>query len=114
MTTPITRDELRARIDVGDRVVLVEALPRGYYESGHLPGALNMPHDEVDRLAPTLIPDRDAEVVVYCASPTCRNSTIAANRLTALGYRHVREYAEGKSDWQEAGLPLEQDVAAPA
>jgi rhodanese-related sulfurtransferase len=45
--------------------------------------------------------------VTYCASLTCRNSEIAANKLIALGYTNVRDYAEGKADWIEAGLPVE-------
>ena len=50
--------------------------------------------------------------MTYCASLTCRNSEIAANKLIALGYTNVREYAEGKADWIEAGLPVEASAGA--
>ncbi len=59
MPRVITLDELRARLDGGDPVTLVEALPPMYYEAEHLPGAINIPHDEVDELAPALLPDKD-------------------------------------------------------
>lgn len=107
MTTPITRDELKRKLDRGDDLVIVEALPPMYYEDAHLPGALNLPHDQVDDLAPVVVPNKDREIVVYCSNTACQNSSIAANRLTALGYRNVRKYADGKQDWIDAGLPTE-------
>jgi rhodanese-related sulfurtransferase len=107
MAPKITLDQLRERIDANPDLVLVEALPEQYYRHSHLPGAINIPHDAVDELAPSLLPDNDAEIVVYCASGPCRNSGIAANRLLALGYTRVADYHEGKAEWVEAGLPVE-------
>jgi rhodanese-related sulfurtransferase len=114
MVARISRDELELKLDRADPFVLLEALPPTYYEDAHLPGALNMPHDQVDALASHLIPDRSTEVVVYCANAPCPNSEIAARRLIALGYTNVREYAEGKEDWVNAGLPVELGAATPA
>ncbi len=111
MTTPITRDELKRKLDRGDDLVIVEALPPLYYQDSHLPGALNLPHDQVDALASELLPDKNREIAVYCSNPACQNSSIAANRLAALGYRNVRKYAEGKQDWIDAGLPVESGSA---
>ncbi len=108
MVQTISRDALKAAIDRREPLVLLEALPPMYYEDAHLPGALNLPHDQVDALAASLIPSQDALVVVYCANLPCPNSVIAAKRLAALGYTNVREYAEGKQDWIEAGLPVER------
>ena len=106
MSTPITREQLTEKLDRED-VVLVEALPPRYFDDLHLPRAINIPHDEVDRLAPTMLPDLNAHVVVYCSNAACQNSTIAARRLTELGYRNVFDYEAGKQDWVEAGLPTE-------
>ncbi len=107
MATKITREELKAKIDAGEDIVVFEALPQMYYEEAHLPGAINLPHDQVDELAPHLLPDKDREIVVYCSNLACQNSTIAARRLTQLGYARVRDYEAGKQDWIEAGLPVE-------
>jgi rhodanese-related sulfurtransferase len=68
--TTITRDELKVKIDRGEKFYLVETLPRATYEHAHLPGAINLPPDQVRELAPKLLPDKNAEIVVYCASPT--------------------------------------------
>ena len=114
MVARISRDELKLKLDRSDSFVLLEALPPAYFEDAHLPGALNMPHDQVDTLAAALIPDRSTEVVVYCANLPCPNSEIAARKLIALGYASVREYAEGKEDWVAAGLPVERGAATVA
>ena len=106
----ITRTELRDLIETGD-VTVVEALPAQYSEQGHLPGAINIPHTEVRELAPALLPEKDAAIVVYCANEPCPNSGIATHVLRKLGYTDVRDYAEGKADWVEAGLALEQAAA---
>jgi rhodanese-related sulfurtransferase len=109
MISEITRDELMTKLESKQPVVLLEALPERYYRHGHLPGARLLPHDRVSELAAGLIPDKGAEVVVYCASSTCRNSDQAAAELRSLGYDRVRVYAGGKADWQAAGLPLERN-----
>ncbi len=107
MVNRITRDQLKAKLDGGEKIYLVEALPEKYFLEKHLPGAIDLPHDRVAELAPELLSDRAAEIVVYCASTTCQNSTIAAEKLMALGYTNVRDYKEGKQDWVDAGLPTE-------
>jgi rhodanese-related sulfurtransferase len=66
----ISLEELKAKMDRKDGFTLVETLEPAAYESAHLPGALNVPPGRVRELAPRLLPDKDAEIVVYCASPT--------------------------------------------
>jgi rhodanese-related sulfurtransferase len=112
-TSTITRAELRDLIGA-NAVTVVEALPAEYYADAHLPGAINIPHTEVRDLAPELLPDKDAAIVVYCANLPCANSEIAAHVLTKLGYTNVRRYAEGKDDWREAGLALEHGASVTA
>ncbi|WP_026421918.1 rhodanese-like domain-containing protein [Actinokineospora inagensis] len=106
MARVISTDEVKQKIDAGSAVVL-EALPPSYYDEAHLPGALNLPLDEVDDRAGGLIPSKDAEVIVYCSNEACSNSGIAADRLIELGYTNVFKYAAGKQDWVGAGLPTE-------
>ncbi len=112
MATRITRDELKAKLDTAENLQIFEALPPMYYEDAHHPGAINIPHNRVDELAPILLPDKDREIVAYCSNLACQNSTIAATRLTQLGYTRVRDYEAGKQDWMEAGLPVERGAPA--
>ncbi|MBX9963404.1 MAG: rhodanese-like domain-containing protein [Burkholderiales bacterium] len=110
MNQTISREALAASLQSATPPVVLEALPEKYYAQKHLPGALHMPHDQVDALAAGLIPSKSAPVVVYCASTTCQNSHIAARRLTQLGYENVRVYTGGKQDWEAAGLPFNSAV----
>jgi len=107
MLQTITRNEIKMLLDQGAPMTIVEALPEKYFDHAHLPGAINIPHDQVSALAPKLLPNKKALIVVYCANTPCQNSAIAAGELAALGYSNVREYVEGKQDWVEAGLPVE-------
>lgn len=104
----IDRGELLACMDSGMTMRLIEALPERYYNEAHLPGAIRLNHDEVRERASELLPDRDALVVAYCASATCRNSHMAAGALAALGYTQIAVYPGGKQDWVDAGLPVER------
>jgi len=70
MTRTISRDELKQKIDRKDDFLLVETLPATAYHHNHLPGAINLPPDSVAKLALQLLPDKAAEIVVYCAKDT--------------------------------------------
>jgi len=70
MVATISRDELKMKIDRGETFVLDETLPAATYHHAHLPGAINLPPDQVPQLAPTLLPNKAADIVVYCANPT--------------------------------------------
>ena len=107
MNKIITRNQIKTRLNNGEPTILVEALPKKYFDEAHLPGAINIPHDEIREKAPHLIRDKDAVIVVYCANTECRNSHIATKILQQMGYRNVFEYVEGKQHWLEADLPLE-------
>lgn len=111
MIRTVTRSELE-RLVAENAVVLVDALPRSYFEQQHLPGAVNLVEADVDELATPLLPDPDAAIVTYCSNVACGNSKAVARRLHALGYRNVRTYPEGIQDWVEAGNPTESGHAA--
>ena len=71
MSVPtISRDELKQKIDRGERFTLVETLPEFMYKQRHLPGALNMPPNEVQQRAASVLPDKNAQIVVYCGGFT--------------------------------------------
>ena len=72
----IDRDALRTKMDAGERFTLVEVLPEHKYRAAHLPGAIHLEFDHPDvpqareavlSRAASILPDKDAEIVVYCA-----------------------------------------------
>jgi rhodanese-related sulfurtransferase len=70
MVKTISTENLKQKIDGNDDFVLVETLPEMTFHHQHLPGAINLPPDRIAELAPQLLPDKNAEIVVYCAKPT--------------------------------------------
>jgi len=70
MVKTISRDELKQKLDRIDAFLLVETLPATSYHHNHLPGAINLPPDSVSTMASQVLPDKSAEIVVYCANPT--------------------------------------------
>jgi rhodanese-related sulfurtransferase len=105
----VSAEELLRRIQEGDSLVVVDALPPMAYAHSHLPGAINLPPSSIDPdIVARRIPDRLAEIVVYCANPDCEDSLATAQRLQRLGYTNVSHYAGGKNEWRDAGFPLER------
>ena len=64
----ISRKELKEKIDRGDEFVLVDTLDEAFYRHSHLPGAINIPLDEI-QTAVEQVPGKDTEIVVYCMDP---------------------------------------------
>lgn len=107
MAARIVRETLREWMRRGADFALVDTLPRAAYERHHLPGAIHIASDDIETEAPRRLQDRGRTVVVYCGSTACKRSEKAAARLDTLGYRDVREYVEGRQDWEAAGLPVQ-------
>ena len=70
MVETVSREELKGKIDRGENFRLVETMQEVAYKHEHLPGAINLPPVRVIELAPNLLPDKAAEIIVYCSSPT--------------------------------------------
>jgi rhodanese-related sulfurtransferase len=103
MGVDYSTERLRQRLPA---VTVVEALGPSYYGNGHIPGAVNIPGHRVSELAPDLLPERNAAIVVYGASRGSTGVDAVVRQLRALGYRDVSVYADGKEGWAAAGLPL--------
>ena len=65
----IPLSELAARLN-DPTLTIVDVLPASAYEQGHIPGALSLPLADVAARAPALLPDKHAEIAVYCAGFT--------------------------------------------
>ena len=98
----ISREDLRRKLDVGEDLRLVCALGEWAYRAMHIPGSIHV--DDLEKAAALL--DRDDQIVVYCTNVNCPASIVAYNLLTQHGYRHVKRYAGGLEDWEEAGYHL--------
>jgi len=99
----IGRDELKSKLDRGDRFKLIMALNRWAFEAKHIPGSQHF--DTPDELYANVRPED--EVVVYCSNVDCLSSVALYRELVRRGYPNVRRYSGGLVDWEDAGLPLE-------
>ena len=106
MANQLTLAELNARLAARPAPILVDALGERYFAADHIPGAINLPHTVSDDVLRTSLPDRDAEIVTYCANPACQNSHVLAHRLQVQDYTNVAVFPGGKKEWTEAGLAL--------
>ena len=105
----ITLDELERRLattppDNENRSVgyaLVNVLKAEAFEDEHIPNSINIPAGEEDRFEQRF--NKDKNIVVYCASPSCDASPKAARALADRGFRHVYDYEAGMSEWKNAG-----------
>lgn len=97
------RLSLLAKARAGE-VVVIDVRPEGEYRHGHLPFARSLPLAELERRLSELPDDR--EIVAYCRGPFCLMSDAAVKLLVERGYR-VRKIADGVTEWQAAGLPIE-------
>ena len=78
------------------------------WEQGHLPGAVHISKSYVEQQVEAAAPDRDAEVILYCAGGV--RSLFAAQTLEQLGYTNVASMSGGFQAWKSAGLPWEAPV----
>ena len=99
----ITAEQLRARLDQGN-VVLLDVRPEVEYRSGHIRGAISIPVADLERRLSQL-PKRKA-IVAYCRGPYCVFADEAVRLLRARGYRAQR-LEVGFPDWRMHGLPVE-------
>ena len=115
----LVRDEFKDRSDaeaVGmaellersrrNDVVVLDTRPANEYRAGHIPGALSVPVDELQKHLRRL-PKRK-EFVAYCRGPYCVYADRAVEILKASG-RRARRLKEGFPEWKAAGLPVEAD-----
>jgi rhodanese-related sulfurtransferase len=98
----IDADQLDSLLDGNDPVQLVDVLPPEHYDKVHLPGARNLPVDELgDRALEEL--DLDRPVIVYCSGPDCGMSPKAGQLLDTLGFEEVYDFEGGLANWIRSG-----------
>jgi sulfur-carrier protein adenylyltransferase/sulfurtransferase len=92
-------------VDLGGDAVLVDVRRHDEWEQGHIPGAIHIPRGSLESRIEGLVPDRDATIVVYCASG--ERSAFGAKSLAELGYEHVSSLAGGFTDWKRNGYDID-------
>ena len=102
----LSAEETKQRAAKSDAPVLVDVRERDEYEQGFIPAAHWIPRGFLELKIEDLVPDRDAEIIVYCAGGT--RSALAARALEELGYDNVASMAGGFRAWKNAGFPFDR------
>ena len=100
----ISPQELKARLDAGEELTLVDIRERDEFVQGHLPNATFIPRGFLELQIEQHQPDRDQPVVVYCAGGV--RSALAARNLKEMGYTNVISLIGGFNGWKNAGFPF--------
>jgi rhodanese-related sulfurtransferase len=106
-TVLITIEGLLEMMINRDKLKLIDVLSEKDYKSGHIPGAINLPIDNLETLAKEHLEKSDT-IVVYCGGYDCQASTRATKRLLEMGYEKTLDFKAGKRGWVHAGLELEK------
>jgi rhodanese-related sulfurtransferase/predicted transcriptional regulator len=104
---PISAENLLERIKNG-LVTVLDVRPTGEFQAGHLPGAINIPYEQLERELAKLPKRR--EVVAYCRGPYCAMSFDAVQKLRQGGWKAQR-LERGFPEWKANGLPVEVSPA---
>jgi molybdopterin/thiamine biosynthesis adenylyltransferase/rhodanese-related sulfurtransferase len=97
----VTPEEVKAKLAGGTKPVLLDVRETEEVEQGMVPGARHLGRGHFESKAEDVVPDKDAEVVVYCASGV--RSVFAARTLAELGYTNAVSMAGGFVRWRDLG-----------
>ena len=101
----ISVPQLAERIEGGSPPLILDVRSPGEYARGHIPGAVNIPHNELAARLVELPVEKSAEVIVYCHSGP--RAWQAEKMLGERGYSSVQDLSGHWQAWQAAGLPGE-------
>lgn len=99
-----TVDEIKNRLDRGDKFALIDVREESEWAKGHLPGAVHLGKGIIERDVEQRYPDTTTELVLYCGGGY--RSALAADNLQKMGYTNVISMDGGFRVWREKGLPI--------
>ncbi len=99
-----TVDEIKKRLDRGDKFMLVDVREESEYAKDHLPGAKHLGKGVIERDIEAAVPDTSTEIVLYCGGGF--RSALAAANLQKMGYTNVLSMDGGIRDWRDKKYPL--------
>jgi len=99
-----TVDEVKTRLDRGEKFLLIDVREESEYGKDHLPNAIHLGKGIIERDIEERVPDPNAEMILYCGGGF--RSALAADNLQKMGYTHVISMDGGIRGWRERNFPL--------
>ncbi len=100
-------DEVKGKLDRGDKFVLVDVREESEFAKDHLPGAIHLGKGVIERDIERRVTDLNALLILYCGGGF--RSALAADNLQRMGYTNVISMDGGIREWREKGFPLTCD-----
>lgn len=100
-----TVDDVKRRLDKGEKLNLIDTREESEFAKDHLPGAQWLGKGIIERDIEAKYPDTQAELLLYCGGGF--RSALAADNLKKMGYTNVVSVDGGIRDWRQKGYPLE-------
>ena len=100
-------DDVKARLDRGDRFLLIDVREESEYAKDHLPNAIHLGKGIIERDIEERVPELNAPLVLYCGGGY--RSALAADNLQKMGYTNVLSMDGGIRGWREKHFPLTSD-----
>lgn len=103
----LTVDDVKAKLDRGEKFLLVDVREESEFAKDHLPGAVHLGKGIIERDIEERVPDTSAPLILYCGGGY--RSALAADNLQKMGYANVISMDGGIRGWREKGFPLTHD-----
>jgi len=100
----VSIDHVKAKLDRGEKFLLVDVREESEYAADHLPGAVHLGKGVIERDVEDRVPDQNTPMVLYCGGGF--RSALAADNLQRMGYTQVLSMDGGIRGWREKGFPL--------
>ena len=102
-----TVDEVKQKLDKGDKVLLVDVREESEFAKDHLPGAIHLGKGVIERDVEARVLDVRTPMILYCGGGF--RSAMAADNLQKMGYTNVLSMDGGVRDWREKNYPMTRD-----
>jgi rhodanese-related sulfurtransferase len=99
-----TIDDVKKRMDRGDKFILVDVREESEYAKDHLPNAIHLGKGVIERDIEARVPDHNSEMILYCGGGF--RSALAADNLQKMGYTNVISMDGGVRGWREKNYPF--------
>jgi rhodanese-related sulfurtransferase len=107
-------DFVRERVDIPPKpgVMVIDSRPAArQFDPGHIPGAINIPDSQFEKMVDRLPADKATQLIFYCGGLECMLSHTSAFKAEKLGYTQIRVYAAGMPEWQARGAQVSVSAA---
>jgi len=102
-----TVEDVKSKLDRGEKFILVDVREESEFTSDHLPGAIHLGRGVIERDIKARVPDLNAPMVLYCGGGF--RPALAADNLQKMGYTNVISMDGGIREWREKSYPLSKD-----